>query len=125
MSRLFDDVSILMAEESLPRRESLRRIGLAMTATILSPLGMQFAQAGKHPKAPKPPPDPCKAFCSCRNKQQKNQCLAACHACSGQTDRLAGGCGNYICCGAGQASCGSYCADLASDPYNCGACDYA
>jgi hypothetical protein len=110
MSHLFDDVSKSVADSAMPRRESLRRLGFAITATALAPFGAKYAYAGKHPKLP---PDPCKAFCSCRNTKQKNQCLAACRACSGQTNRLAGSCGNYFCCGAGQASCGNYCADLA------------
>lgn len=114
----WDEFSKSLAEP-LPRRESLRRLGLVITGTILSPLGAGFARAGKHPK---PPPDPCQAFCQCRNNRQKDQCLKVCQACNKDVSRLAGSCGNYVCCAAGQTSCGSYCADLAFDPDNCGAC---
>jgi hypothetical protein len=128
MTNRWDEFSKSLADESLPRRETLRRLGLAITATVLSPLGAEFARAGKHPKAPprppKPPQDPCKSFCQCRNKKQLDQCLKACNACGKSPQRLGGNCGNYFCCGAGQISCGSYCADLAYDPDNCGACGY-
>lgn len=121
MTRQFDDLAKTLADESLPRRETLRRLGLAVTATILSPLGMQFARAGHKPKGST---DPCKAFCQCRNSRQKDQCLKACTACGSNPQQLGGSCGNYFCCGAGQVSCGDYCADLANDPWNCGDCGY-
>ncbi len=114
----WDEFSKSLAEP-LPRRESLRRLGVALAGAVLSPLGLAGASAGL------PAQDPCKAFCRCRNGKQQSQCLAACKACNKNTSRIAGSCGNYVCCGAGQASCGSYCADLASDAYNCGACGYA
>lgn len=113
MSNHWDEFSKSLAEP-LPRRESLRRLGFALTATVLGPLGSQFAWAGRQ--------DPCKAFCRCRNNKQKEQCLRTCKACNKDVSRLAGSCGNYVCCGEGQTSCGSYCADLGSDPDNCGAC---
>jgi hypothetical protein len=116
MSNHWDEFSKSLAEP-VPRRESLRRLGLALSAAVLGPLGGQFAGAGHQ--------DPCKAFCRCSNHRQKDQCLKVCKACNKDVSRLAGSCGNYVCCGAGQTSCGSYCADLASDPYNCGACGYA
>ena len=127
MTQHWDEFSKSLADESLPRRETLRRLGLAITATVLSPLGSDYARAAKPPKrskAPKPPQDPCKTFCRCRNKKQLDQCLKACNACGKVTSRLGGSCGNYFCCGAGLYSCGSYCADLAFDPDNCGACGY-
>ncbi len=114
----WDEFSKSLAEP-VPRRESLRRLGIALTATVLSPLGAEFAWAGRRPA---PQQDPCKTFCQCRNKKQKDQCLKACNACGRNPGRLGGSCGNYFCCGAGQTSCGSYCADLAGDPDNCGAC---
>jgi hypothetical protein len=119
---MFDELAKVIAEESLPRRESLRRLGLAITATVLSPLGADFARAGHKPKAAAV--DPCKSFCQCGNKKQRDQCLKACNECGKVTSRLGGSCGSYFCCGTGQASCGSYCADLANDPYNCGDCGY-
>jgi len=119
MPNLWDEFSKSLAEP-VPRRESLRRLGLALTATVLGPLGSQFARAGKHP--PKPPPDPCKAFCTCHKSKQKEQCLKVCKACNKDTSRLAGSCGSYVCCAAGQTPCGSYCTDVAFDPDNCGAC---
>lgn len=121
MSRMFDELSKAIGDESLPRRESLLRLGLAITATVLSPLGAEFARAGHRPKGSI---DPCKACCRCRNKKQQDQCLKACKACGSNPSRLGGSCGNYFCCAAGLTSCGSYCADLANDPDNCGECGY-
>jgi hypothetical protein len=116
MSSHWDEFSKSLAEESVPRRESLRRLGLVVAGTVLGPLGLESAFAGKS--------DPCKSFCRCRNKRQQDQCLKACKACNKNVNRLGGSCGNYFCCGTGQTSCGSYCADLSRDPYNCGACGY-
>ena len=119
MTHHWDEFSKSLAQP-LPRRESLRRLGIAVAGAVFSPLGLSTASAGHHPKQQS---DPCKAFCKCRNKKQQDQCLKACNACGKDTSRLGGSCGNYFCCdGAGQSSCGSYCAVLASDPYNCGAC---
>jgi hypothetical protein len=118
MANYWDEFSKSLAQP-LPRRESLRRLGIALAGTVLSPLGLQSASAGHHPKQQS---DPCKSFCTCRNKRQKDQCLQACSACGKDPSRLAGSCGNYVCCGAGRTSCGGYCADLGFDPYNCGAC---
>jgi hypothetical protein len=115
MTHHWDEFSKSLAAP-LPRRESLRRLGLVVAGTILGPLGLESAFAGKA--------DPCKAFCKCRNKRQQDQCLKACKACSKNPSRLGGSCGNYFCCGAGQNSCGNYCADTANDPHNCGACGY-
>jgi hypothetical protein len=116
----WDEFSKSLAEP-LPRRESLRRLGLVLAGAVVSPLGLQSASAGRHPKQQS---DPCKAFCKCRNRKQQDHCLKTCKACGNDPGRLSGGCGSYFCCGAGLTSCGSYRADLGSDPYNCGACDY-
>ena len=139
MNHLFDEFSKSLAEP-LPRRESLRQLGAALAGAVLSPLGLGTAWARG--------PDPCKTFCTCRNKSQQNACLAACNACNKDTNRIAGKCGTYVCCptarcsgvcsdlrsdpncGAcgnncsaiGQSCCGNYCADLAGDFYNCGSC---
>ena len=116
MSHLFDEFSKVVSEQSIPRRESLRRLGLAVTAGILGPLGFESAQAGK------PPQDPCKDFCQCRPGRQRDQCVKACKACNKDPSRLAGSCGSYVCCGAGLSPCGDTCIDVAWDPNNCGAC---
>jgi hypothetical protein len=139
MDDLFDQFSKSLAE-SVPRRESLRRLGAVFAGAILSPLGLESACAATG--------DPCKAFCKCTNKKQQDQCLAACKACNGSTSRLAGTCGSHTCCaiaackgvcsnlksdpncGAcgnncrawGETCCGSYCADLKNDVFNCGRC---
>ena len=113
MTSLFDEFSKSL-DESVPRRESLRRFGAMLAGAVLSPLGFGITAAAG--------PDPCKAFCKCRNKTQQSQCLAACKACSGQTSRICGGCGNYVCCGAGEGCCGGYCTNLADDFYHCGEC---
>ena len=113
MERFYDEFSKSLAA-SVPRRESLRRMGAVFAGAVFSQLGLGAAW-GKGP-------DPCKAFCNrCSNKTQQNQCLTACQACSGNTSRLAGTCGNYVCCST--ASCGGVCSDLRSDP-NCGACGH-
>ena len=110
MENLCDEFSMSLAA-SVPRRESLRRMGAVIAGMLLSPLGLATAWAGR--------PDPCKSFCRCSNKAQQNQCSAACRACNGNTGRLGGSCGSYVCCQA--AVCNGACSDLRSDP-NCGAC---
>lgn len=120
MTHHWDEFSKSLAEESVSRRESLRRLGFALVGTVLSPLGVQTASAaGRQTQS-----DPCKTFCKCRNSKQQDQCLKTCNACGKNPSRLAGRCGGYVCCGAGQTSCGNYCANLANDPDNCGACGY-
>lgn len=114
MSNQWDEFTIGVAEQ-LPRRESLRRLGLAVAAAVLAPLGLEGAARRRLA-------DPCKAFCKCSNKKQQNACLTACKACSNDPTRLSGSCGSYTCCGAGLSSCGGYCADLSNDFYNCGGC---
>jgi hypothetical protein len=113
MTHRWDEFSKSLAEP-VPRRESLRRLGFVFAGAVLSPLGLRTAWARGV--------DPCKAFCNCRKTSQQNACLAACKACNGDTSRVCGACGTYICCGSGRSCCGSYCADLAGDVYNCGAC---
>jgi hypothetical protein len=113
MERL-DEFSKLLAE-SVPRRESLRRIGTFAAGAILAPLGLGTAWAAR--------PDRCGAFCRwCSNKAQRNQCLAACRACNGNTNRLCGSCGTYACCPSGTACCNGTCTTVNSDPHNCGGC---
>src|SRR4029453_14749411 len=112
MNHLFDEFSKSLAE-SVPRRESLRRLGAVFAGAVLSPLALATAWAGK--------PAPCAAFCKCRTKAQQNQCLAACQKCNKDTSRLGGSCGSYTCCSI--ASCRGVCSNLKSDP-NCGACGH-
>jgi hypothetical protein len=116
MTQHWDEFSKSLVAESVPRRESLRRLGFALAGAVLGPLGLKTASAGPHQQ------DPCKTFCKCRNKRQQDQCLKSCKACGKNTSRLAGSCGGYSCCGTSQTSCGAYCTDLASDVYNCGGC---
>jgi hypothetical protein len=110
MNHPFDEFSKSLSE-SVPRRETLRRLGLVFAGAALSPLGLRTAWARGQ--------DPCVAFCRCRNNKQQSQCLAICHACNSDTSRISGTCGSYVCCPT--ASCGGQCNDLLSDP-NCGAC---
>ena len=112
MARL-DEVSKLLAE-SVPRRESLRRIGAVLAGAVLSPLGAGTAWARG--------PDRCKSFCKCSNRAERNQCLAACRACNGNTSRLCGSCGAFACCSRSAACCDGYCADLDNDFDHCGGC---
>ena len=90
MTHQWDEFSKSLADESIPRRQSLRLLGAALAGAVLSPLGLGTAWAGKA--------DPCKSFCRCSNKTQQNQCLAACRACNGNISRLGGSCGSYVCC---------------------------
>src|SRR5215212_4902591 len=113
MERL-DELSKLLAE-SLSRRESLRRIGIFVAGVALAPLGLRTTWAAR--------PDRCGAFCrGCSNKAQRDQCLVACRACNGNTSRLCGSCGAYVCCASSAACCNGTCTTVNSDPNNCGAC---
>ena len=113
MDHLFDEFSKSLAE-SVPRRESLRRLGAVFAGAVLSPLGLQAAWAAGT--------DPCVTFCKCRNKTQQAQCLKVCRACNHDTSRTCGSCGNYVCCAAGQSCCSGHCANLNNDVQNCGGC---
>src|SRR3990172_12708918 len=116
MERL-DELSKLLAE-SVSRRESLRSIGAVLAGAVLSPLMLGTSWAAR--------PDRCTAFCRwCSTKKRRNQCLAACRACNGNTSRLCGSCGAYVCCATGAACCNGTCTTVNSDPNNCGACGYA
>jgi hypothetical protein len=115
MERL-DELSKLLAA-SVSRRESLRSIGVVLAGVALSPLGLSTAWAAR--------PDRCTAFCRwCPTRKRRNQCVAACRACNGNTSRLCGSCGNYVCCPTGTACCNGTCTSLDSDRNNCGACGY-
>ena len=133
MTHPWDEFSKSLAE-SVPRRESLRRLGAVFAGAVLSPLAIPSTWARG--------PDPCKAFCRCRNKTQQNACIAACRGCNSDTSRLCGTCGTYVCCpqpgpneyGAcidgqcayacvqGAVRCDGSCTFLDWDPNNCGGC---
>jgi hypothetical protein len=117
MEHLFDEFSKSFAE-SVPRRESLRRLGAVFAGALLAPVGISTTWA-------RAPVNPCKAFCDKCPKKKQSQCLAACQACGGNTNRLCGSCGNYACCANGSACCDGYCTDFDSDESNCGGCGYA
>jgi hypothetical protein len=115
MERL-DELSKLLAV-SVSRRESLRSIAVVLAGAALSPLGLGTAWAAR--------PDRCTAFCRwCSTRKRRNQCLAACRACNGNTSRLCGSCGNFVCCPTSATCCNGICTDLNFDPANCGACGY-
>src|SRR6516164_1102401 len=127
MDHLFDEFSKSLAE-SLPRRESLRRLGAVFAGAVLGPLGLESAQAGAKQRGGK---DPCTNFCNCRNRKQQDQCLNVCRGCQSDTSRVCGSCGNYVCCAAGlcqydctagAVDCNGTCTFLKTDPANCGAC---
>jgi hypothetical protein len=115
MTRHWDEFSKLLAEP-VPRRESMRRVGFALAGVVLGPLGLNSALARAS--------DPCQSFCKCRNRSQQRACLAACKACSGDTRRLCGSCGSYVCCDSAGTCCGKICTNLGSDFNNCGACGH-
>src|SRR4051812_15662296 len=108
MTHPWDEYSKSLAEP-VPRRESLRRLGVVLAGAVLGPLGTAWATPTGKPRKGK---DPCQTFCKCRDKRQQDACMAACRACGGDTRRLCGACGSY------------YCADFAGDVSNCGACGY-
>ena len=112
MTNQWDEFSKSLAEDTLPRRQSLRWLGAALAGAVLSPFGVGTAWAGKKQ-------DPCEAFCNRCSNKTRNQCLNACRACNGNTSQLAGSCGNYTCCAT--AACNGVCSNLRSNP-NCGAC---
>src|SRR5262249_20552464 len=111
MTHQWDEFSKSLAEP-VPRRESLRRLGFALAGVALSPLGTAWAAPKRRVRRGK---DPCPTFCKCRNTRQQSACLAACSACNGDTRRLYGTCGSYVCCGDGQTGCGGICTDLTKD----------
>src|SRR4029450_2871364 len=111
MDHLFDEFSKSLCE-SVPRRESLRRLGAVFAGAVLSPLGLQTAWAKGT--------DPCNAFCECSNKTKQSQCLKVCRASHSATSRVCGSCGSYVCCAAGQSCCSGHCTDLQNDVHNCG-----
>jgi hypothetical protein len=134
MSHHIDELAKSLAEKPIPRRHAFRLFGAALAGALLAPFAVGTARAG---------PDPCRAACRCRNKRQQDACLAACHACGGDTNRMCGVCGSIVCCdepdpyeeGAcvngqcaywcvdGAAACGGGpCTPLWLDPDNCGAC---
>jgi hypothetical protein len=115
MTHPWDEFSKSLAEP-VPRRESLRRLGLVFTGAALAPLSAALGAVKRGGQ------DPCKAFCNGCSRQTRSQCLAACQACNGNTSRLCGSCGNYVCCGSGQSCCDGHCTDLTNDFYNCGGC---
>jgi Stigma-specific protein, Stig1 len=115
MERL-DELSKLLAG-SVSRRESLRRIGGIFAGAALGSLGLRTAWAAG--------PDRCTSFCrSCPTKKRRNQCVAACKACNGNTSRLCGSCGAFTCCPAATMCCSGTCTSVSSDAQNCGACGY-
>jgi hypothetical protein len=119
MDHLFDEFSKSLAE-SVPRRESLRRLGAVFAGAVLTPLGLETAWA--RPKLRGAGTDPCKTFCKCSNKTQQSQCLNACRACNSDTSRVCGSCGSYVCCAAGQSCCSGHCTNPNNDVHNCGGC---
>lgn len=129
MPHPFDDFSKSL-NESVPRRESLRRLGAVFAAAVLSPLalGTESASASIEPRNWRRPRrlDPCQVFCQrCNNKKKQSQCLAACRKCNDDPRLLSKTGGKYYCCGEGQTYCRGQCVDFKNDPRNCGGCGRA
>ena len=102
MTSHWDEMSKSLADETLPRRESLRRIGAVLAGAVLSPLGLGTALAGGS--------DPCRAFCNKCPRFYRSRCLTVCRGCNDVGGQLCGSCNNL------------HCADLQSDFNHCGAC---
>src|SRR5262249_4552827 len=115
MSHHIDEFSKALADESIPRRESLRRLGAVLAGAILSPFALGTARAG--------PPDACTKFCNQCGKSRRANCLYACRACNNNPSRLCGSCSGFVCCQSGETCCGNTCHDLTDDFGHCGACD--
>ena len=135
MSHHIDEFSKSLAAESVSRRDAFRLLGAALAGAILAPFGLRTARAGA---------GPVQDLLPVPQRQQQNACLAACYACGGDTNRLCGNCGSFVCCdepdpyekGAcvngqcvywcveGAVKCDGICTSLAEDRYNCGACGF-
>jgi hypothetical protein len=139
MNHPFDEFSKSMSDDSIPRRESLRRLGAAFIGAALAPLALGSETASANPdnnprrrrhrrlvqRSPlkRPMEDACTAFCKrCHPKAQQNQCVAACRACGNDPNGLRGACGAYTCCGNGTTYCSGQCVDLKSNSSHCGSC---
>ena len=118
MDHAFDEFTKSLSA-SVPRRESLRRLGAVFAGAVLSPLGLETAWAARKPPSG---PDPCLTFCKCRKQKEQDQCLKVCRASQSDTSRVCGSCGSYVGCAAGQRCCSGHCADLQNDVRNCGGC---
>ena len=114
MTHHWDEFSKSLAEKSVPRRQSLRLLGVALAGALLGPLGLGTAWAGGL--------DPCKSFCNRYPKGVQSRCLTACQSCNGDTSRVCENDWYFACCPVGRPCCNGYCADLASDFDHCGAC---
>ena len=141
MDHLFDEFSKSLAE-SVPRRESLRRLGAVFAGAVLSPLGVGTAWAGRSPETrarpsasvarrrssrsawrpagratatPAASADPAGIMSAARPPACGGVCSDLLH------DPNCGACGNN-CNALGKTCCGGHCADLATDVYNCGSC---
>jgi hypothetical protein len=142
MNHPFDEFSKSLSEESVPRRESLRRLGAAFLAAVLAPLAIEPDSASANPdtrprrrrgrrliqrnQKGKPANDACTAFCKrCHGRPQRDQCLTACRQCGNDPTHMHGTCGAYACCPAGTTYCSGTCVFVNSDTSNCGACGRA
>jgi hypothetical protein len=120
MSSHWDEFAKSLVEESVPRRESLRRMGAVLAGAVLSPLGLGTAFAGTKSRGQ----DLCKTFCNQCAKSRRSNCLYFCQACNNSPSRLCGDCwSGFRCCGTGETCCGSDgCRNLTNDVNSCGAC---
>src|SRR5262245_15149892 len=119
--QLFDELSKSLAE-SVPRRESLRRLGAVFAGAVLTPLALGTAWAGRNQRRV---PDPCTTFCNQRcPKSRRPNCLVWCRACNNDPSRLCGDCWSGLrCCGTGETCCHNHtCHDLENDFVHCSAC---
>jgi hypothetical protein len=116
MNDHWDEFAKSLAEKSVPRRETLRLLGVALAGAVLSPLSVRTVSARRG--------DPCIDRCKCGYKPWRDACLASCRACLNSGGAFCGGgCGQFACCAAQETCCGDgVCKNLASDFDHCGAC---
>lgn len=121
MASQWDKFLKSLAEETVPRRESLRRIAVVLGGAVLSPLGLGTAWARGS--------DLCRAYCDQFPKWQRTQCRTACRACYDSGGHYCGTSGAQICCGGtaydSQACCGGVCGHVCPWGTACisGVCD--
>src|SRR5438874_8759979 len=112
---------------AMSRRDALRRCGGGLAAVLLSALGLAPAALGAGGNTCT---DYCKSHFAPGTAQV--QCKRVCDACGGDTSRLCTGgpTQGVACCGTGERCCMTqlgvpFCASLASNVNNCGACGNA
>jgi hypothetical protein len=116
MEHQFDRLAKTLADGA-SRRDVLRRLGGGLATALLASLGLNGAW-GQAPA--------CITYCSAFTGRKKQNCLAACEACGGDTKRLCPSktSDNVACCGPETPDCcNGTCTNLQTDSAHCGSCE--